>query len=241
LMQLACMHSAFPVLHFWPTPEDEFANYTAEQRRKTQSAMLSGIARDELIIPGKKNNAVRPFFREILKDFDQLLFDPFIKAWERPVDDLCRKAWELRARGSPKTREDVTAWARMAADYLVEKAKLYDGLLACGKLPETVIDPAKNCGRLKPDGDLYRIANPGDFAEVERVERAANLPTHEERLKPQGNMTDLCREIELEEFRKAASTATVTEAHIGAGLQAAFVRYLKPRVTPKKLAPPMKD
>ena len=234
-MQLACMHSAFPVLHFWPEPEDDYATFTAERRRKAQSEMLAGLARDKLKIPGKKDNVVAPLLAEILSDFDQLIFDPFIEAWKRPADDLRRKAWELRGRGLPKTREDVTAWARVAADWLVEKAKGYDALHAQGKLPEAVIEPAKNCGRLKPDGDLYRLAKPEKFAEDERANRAEKLPTHEKKLKPQGTISDHWRAARLRERKAAAETVTVTEAHIGAGLQAAFVRYLKTKIPPTKV------
>lgn len=238
VMKHAVTMEPFPILHHWPSLE---VDPLMEQEKKAQADMLARLARTRLKTPGKKDNVVAPLVAEFLGDLHAHFANPFVRPDSWPAGSLERRMWECLEH-EPRTKEEVKNWADVAAECLIQKAENHDKFLMAledGTLSSPPnVDMRKHLkgGRLKPDGDLYRVANPSIFAEKDRADREDNLPTHEEQLRPQGTISDEWRKVELGKFREAASTATVTDAHIEAGLVAAFVRYFK-----TKIPPPTKD
>ncbi len=236
LMRLACTDTPFPVLHFWPQSK---ASFSTLHDKDSQLKMLEDLSHERLKKPGKIDNIVAPLIAEVLNDLNQHFINLCFDARKAPVESLEYRAWEVRARGIPKTRDEISMWARLAADWLIDKAQRYDELRASKALPKRIIQPAKNCGRLKPRGDLYEIANPLKFAEKARQKRWATY----KRLLLKYPLPDKVSDYSVEDYNRKvwlnrkhrdASKPSVTDAHIREGLTEALTRYLETKTSPAK-------
>lgn len=237
IMKHAVTMEPFPILHYWPSSDGA---PLMEREKEAQSDMLSKLARSELKTPGNKDNFKAPLVAEFLEDLHAHFANPFVRPDSWPAGSLERRMWECLDH-EPRTKEEVKNWADIAAECLIQKAESHDKLLTelengtLSSPPNVDMRKRLKGGRLKPDGDLYKVAAPLKYAEKARQKRWATYKRL--RAAVSGYSTeaeDHLRKARLDRKHRDASKTKVTVAHIREGLKAAFVDYFQGKISPMK-------